>query len=75
MHFACTQRSTDKREAGGADINDRSILRTGDTCWRVSDAERVQYLVDGENFFSAFRAAAREAERSILMLGWDMHSA
>lgn len=49
-------------------------MRPGDTCWRVGHAGRLSYLVDGEQFFPAFRAAALEAEHSLLMLGWDIHS-
>jgi phosphatidylserine/phosphatidylglycerophosphate/cardiolipin synthase-like enzyme/uncharacterized membrane protein YdjX (TVP38/TMEM64 family) len=50
------------------------ILREGRNCWRRARAERVAFLVDGAAYFSAFRAAALEAERSITIVGWDIHS-
>lgn len=50
------------------------FLRPGDNCWRIGHADRLSYLLDGEQFFPAFRAAALEAEHSLLMLGWDIHS-
>jgi phosphatidylserine/phosphatidylglycerophosphate/cardiolipin synthase-like enzyme/uncharacterized membrane protein YdjX (TVP38/TMEM64 family) len=40
----------------------------------VSHAQRIRYLVDGEQFFAAFRQAALRAEHSIFILGWDIHS-
>ncbi|MDT8319743.1 MAG: VTT domain-containing protein [Xanthomonadales bacterium] len=58
----------------GKTAGEKPFLRPGETCWRIGHAERVRYLVDGEQFFPAFRAAALEAEHSILILGWDIHS-
>ncbi|MGK2927528.1 MAG: hypothetical protein ACSLE2_18095, partial [Lysobacterales bacterium] len=40
----------------------------------MSHAQRIRYLVDGERYFAAFRQAALRAERSIFILGWDIHS-
>lgn len=46
----------------------------GRNCWRVGRADRAAFLVDGESYFKAFVAAARRAQRSILIVGWDFHS-
>ncbi|MBC7983238.1 MAG: VTT domain-containing protein [Candidatus Obscuribacterales bacterium] len=43
-------------------------------CWRVAHADRVAFLIDADAYFKAFTAAARNAQRSILILGWDFHS-
>ncbi|MBI5442073.1 MAG: VTT domain-containing protein [Deltaproteobacteria bacterium] len=51
-----------------------SLLAPGRNCWRIARAERAAVLVDGDAYFSAFREAASRAERSIFILGWDVHS-
>jgi phosphatidylserine/phosphatidylglycerophosphate/cardiolipin synthase-like enzyme/uncharacterized membrane protein YdjX (TVP38/TMEM64 family) len=53
---------------------DERILRAGRNCWRAARARRVAFLVDGEAYFAAFRAAALRAERSIFIIGWDIDS-
>ena len=50
------------------------VLQPGKTCWRIERAERVAFLVDGEAYFAAVRAAIRSARRSIFILGWDIDS-
>jgi phosphatidylserine/phosphatidylglycerophosphate/cardiolipin synthase-like enzyme/uncharacterized membrane protein YdjX (TVP38/TMEM64 family) len=50
------------------------LLRRGQNCCSVARADRVALLVDGENYFDAFRRAAERAERSILIIGWDFDS-
>lgn len=51
-----------------------SLFEPGRNCWRVEPATRAAFLVDGDAYFKAFVAAARNAQRSILILGWDFHS-
>ncbi|MCG5242064.1 phospholipase D-like domain-containing protein [Azospirillum doebereinerae] len=48
------------------------ILRPGETCWRVERADRLAVLIDGAAFFDAARAAMEKAQRSILLVGWDI---
>lgn len=62
------------RETGVQVITQSTILQPGSNCWRVSHAQRIRYLIDGAQFFAAFRQAALNAERSIFVLGWDIHS-
>lgn len=50
------------------------ILREGRNCWRILPCENAAFLVDGAEYFSAFKAVAREARQSILILGWDIDS-
>jgi phospholipase D1/2 len=54
--------------------NRSSLFEAGRNCWRVERAERAAFLIDGDLYFKAFVAAARKAQRSILITGWDFHS-
>lgn len=49
-------------------------FREGENCWRVAQASRVACLVDGEDYFRAFKQAACAARKSILIVGWDVNS-
>src|SRR6185437_13985818 len=51
-----------------------TVLRDGRTHWRREAAARVAFLVDGEAYFDAFRAACLEARHVIRIIGWDIHS-
>lgn len=51
-----------------------SLFDAGRNCWRIERAERAAFLVDADSYFKAFVAAARKAQRSILITGWDFHS-
>jgi len=50
------------------------LFEIGRNCWRVEHATRAAFLIDGDDYFNAFVAAARKAQRSILIVGWDFHS-
>src|SRR5215203_1756256 len=47
------------------------ILRPGQNCWRIQQADRAAILVDGGPYFAHLEDALRQAERSILIVGWD----
>ena len=49
-----------------------SILRPGHNCWRVAHAERAAFIVDGAAFFRAVAEAFERAQRSIVIVGWDI---
>ena len=51
-----------------------SLFEPGRNCWRVERAERAAFLIDGDAYFRAFRAAAIRARHSIVILGWDFDS-
>lgn len=55
-------------------LAETGILRPGRNCWREEWAHRVAFLIDADAYFSAFRSAASQARRSILIAGWDVHS-
>ena len=48
-----------------------SLLQPGHNCWRVERARRVSFVIDGDHYFRAAKAAMLRAERSILIIGWD----
>ena len=50
------------------------ILVEGDTCWRRARAERAAVLVDAAEYFAALRASLLKAQRSVFILGWELHS-
>jgi len=47
-----------------------NLLRPGDTCWRVAQADRLALLVDGAAYFAAAKAAILNARHSIWLLAW-----
>jgi phospholipase D1/2 len=49
------------------------LLVEGETCWRIARAGRAAVLVDGEAYFAALAEALERAERSVWILGWDLH--
>jgi phosphatidylserine/phosphatidylglycerophosphate/cardiolipin synthase-like enzyme len=51
-----------------------NIVQQGRNCWRLARADRVRFLVDGADYFPAFRTAVEQARHSILMVGWDLDS-
>jgi phospholipase D1/2 len=59
------------QDGGG---NRAEILREGRNYWRRAMARRAAFLVDGAAYYGALRTAALKAERSITILGWDIHS-
>jgi len=50
------------------------ILEEGRNCWRKTHAARVSFLVDADAYFRAFVEAVRSAQKSILIVGWDIDS-
>lgn len=50
------------------------FLRPGKNCWCSEKAERIAFLVDGEAIFNAFESVAEQAEKSLLIVGWDIDS-
>jgi len=51
-----------------------SVLPAGQNCRRVEETRRVSLHIDGDRYFSAFRAAAIRAQQSNMILGWDFVS-
>jgi phosphatidylserine/phosphatidylglycerophosphate/cardiolipin synthase-like enzyme/uncharacterized membrane protein YdjX (TVP38/TMEM64 family) len=60
--------------AGTSNPGVPSLFEPGRNCWRVEKASKAAFIVDGDAYFKAFVAAARTAQRSLLITGWDFHS-
>jgi phosphatidylserine/phosphatidylglycerophosphate/cardiolipin synthase-like enzyme/uncharacterized membrane protein YdjX (TVP38/TMEM64 family) len=52
----------------------QELLIEGDTCWRRVHATRAAVLIDAASYFAALRASLLEAQRSVFILGWELHS-
>lgn len=52
----------------------QKILKEERNCWRLAKADRVAFLVDGIDYFAAFRDVVKQAKESILIIGWDFDS-
>ncbi|MGH7855223.1 MAG: VTT domain-containing protein, partial [Candidatus Binatia bacterium] len=50
------------------------ILRETRNCWKIADASRAKFFVDGAAYFSALADTFEQAQESILILGWDFDS-
>jgi phosphatidylserine/phosphatidylglycerophosphate/cardiolipin synthase-like enzyme/uncharacterized membrane protein YdjX (TVP38/TMEM64 family) len=50
------------------------ILAPGSNCWRVTRAQRIAWLVDGEAYFHALRETLKRAQRSVFVIAWDIDS-
>jgi phosphatidylserine/phosphatidylglycerophosphate/cardiolipin synthase-like enzyme len=46
------------------------LLRPGDTCWRLEEAERAAFLIDSADYFAALKSVLLSARRSIWILAW-----
>lgn len=40
----------------------------------MARADRIAFVIDGDNYFRAVREALCNAQRSIFIIGWDIHS-
>lgn len=47
-----------------------TLLRPGDTCWRVEMASRLAFLIDAQAYYAALLEAFEGARQSIWVLGW-----
>ena len=50
--------------------DDQVLLRPGETCWRLEEADRAAFLIDSADYFSALKTALLSARRSIWILAW-----
>jgi phospholipase D1/2 len=50
------------------------ILQEGRNCWKLAEASRVKFLIDGAAYFAAVADAFELAHDSILIRGWDFDS-
>jgi phosphatidylserine/phosphatidylglycerophosphate/cardiolipin synthase-like enzyme len=47
------------------------MFEAGRNCWQVADADRLAIIIDAEDYFAAVRQALLQAERRIMLIGWD----
>jgi phospholipase D1/2 len=75
-HIARCTRSPDTFDGAimAAQRDVTSIFEPGRNCWRLAHADRAAFIIDADAYFKAFVAAAEQAQRSILIAGWDFHS-
>jgi len=52
----------------------QSIFEEGRNCGRVALANRVAFVVDGNDYFKMFMRAAERARESIIIIAWDFNS-
>lgn len=65
--MSTSQSTTDTQTLGQGFIT----LREGENYWRQADSDRGAFIVDGEQYFRAFREALLQAERYVCLLAWD----
>lgn len=51
-----------------------SLLVPGRNCWRVETSPSVRLIQDAAEYFRLARQAILAAERSVFLLGWDIHA-
>ena len=69
------RRGVSRTAADGAEHERTTqLLIEGDTCWRRAHAARAAVLVDAADYFEALRASLLAAQRTIFILGWELHS-
>lgn len=51
-----------------------TFLRPNRNVWRIERTRRAAVLIDAAAFFAAVRGACLKAERSMLIVGWDIDS-
>lgn len=49
----------------------KPIVETGRNCWRIERAARASVVVDAADYYHFIREAMEQAERRILLIGWD----
>jgi phosphatidylserine/phosphatidylglycerophosphate/cardiolipin synthase-like enzyme len=49
------------------------ILKPGRNVWRSAKADRLSFLIDGEEYFRRLQEVLHQAEKSIFIIGWDFN--
>jgi phospholipase D1/2 len=49
------------------------VIRPGRNVWRSAKADRIAFLIDGEDYFRRLDEVLRQAEKSIFIIGWDFN--
>src|SRR5688572_27525010 len=51
-----------------------SLFQPGKNCAEEARAKRAAFIVDARDYYAAFMRAAERAQRSIVILAWDLDS-
>lgn len=49
------------------------VIRPGRNVWRSAKADRIAFLIDGEDYFNRLDEVLRQAEKSVFIVGWDFN--
>jgi phospholipase D1/2 len=60
--------------SSGSDRSSGHLLVPGQTCWKVTTAQRLSLIQDAGPTFAAIASALEQAQRTIFILGWDLDS-
>ncbi len=52
----------------------QSLYQDGRNIWKKGKAHRVTFIIDAQDYFTAFVEAVLKAERSVYITGWDIDS-
>lgn len=50
------------------------VFKETHTCWRITRADNVSFLIDAKAYFDALASAIRQARKSVYVVGWDIDS-
>lgn len=48
-----------------------SVLKPGETCWRIEKAGQLAVIIDAADYFAALRNVLPLARHSVIMIGWE----
>lgn len=51
-----------------------ALFEAGRNCWDIGEVEETGLLIDGRDYYRAFYEAAKNAQRYILISGWEFDS-
>lgn len=55
-------------------MTENKILKPGRNCWSTKDVAKTGIIFDGHDYYRAFYHAAKQAEQTILISGWQFDS-
>jgi phosphatidylserine/phosphatidylglycerophosphate/cardiolipin synthase-like enzyme len=61
----------DTAEAAPLPVAHPHPLTPGRNCWRIERADKMRLIVDAADYFDLVRQAMMNAERRIILIGWD----
>ena len=50
------------------------FFQPGQNCWQLAKAEKMAFLIDGEDYFRVLADTCESARQSIFIVGWDIDS-